>query len=488
VVGEDWQLSRRCPTRCFAVLVELRVVGEMAIFANHQHCGGRYSLPHPLIRFFRTYPTHRLSDPSPLQQEAPSVPLNVQSTPLSLSTPEAHLIDAHSQATSSMFITHLHQLGSSALAKPTAAQLLQLMESQLAANSALLQTLSQSHSTKPLDTLLYIFKDTTKTLNNTLNSPLLSRFEKGDKYRVNMIVKAAHARHSVSGGTIDSLYTIATALRSNLESQAVDDIINPLLVGHFQFLLSADQYTGLASAIKPFSSVEPLTTALLKDSVESTIAEAQFSYQLQNPNSTPRTIDCELDFAPDGRQGGENVVAPSYLRYVLNELCKNCLHHAHGSIQPELFVKNQSDGRIEIKLVNGVESVEEPFPDRFPFGGGELYDRLKDQQSYASPQSDWASGMNVGIPVSTRLCELGGWELNVARRDDLMTVEAVLKLYCTIDSAFWVVRRESLANSALWAGCSKSVVLSKRYSQLLENIYSTHPNPTTIRALNVSLN
>ena len=37
VVGEDWQLSRCCLTRCLAVLVERRVVGEMAFFANHHH-------------------------------------------------------------------------------------------------------------------------------------------------------------------------------------------------------------------------------------------------------------------------------------------------------------------------------------------------------------------------------------------------------------------------------------------------------------------
>jgi len=35
VVGEIWQFSCRCLTRYFAVLVERRVVGEMAIFANH---------------------------------------------------------------------------------------------------------------------------------------------------------------------------------------------------------------------------------------------------------------------------------------------------------------------------------------------------------------------------------------------------------------------------------------------------------------------
>ena len=76
VVGGDWQLSRRCLTRCFAVLVERRVVGEMAIFANHHHCDGRYSIPHPLIRFIQTSPTYQLSDPSRLQRAAPSVPLN----------------------------------------------------------------------------------------------------------------------------------------------------------------------------------------------------------------------------------------------------------------------------------------------------------------------------------------------------------------------------------------------------------------------------
>jgi len=35
--GEDWQLSRSCLTRFFAVLVERRVVSEMAIVANHHH-------------------------------------------------------------------------------------------------------------------------------------------------------------------------------------------------------------------------------------------------------------------------------------------------------------------------------------------------------------------------------------------------------------------------------------------------------------------
>ena len=61
------------------MLVECRGVGEMTIFANHQHCDGRYSLPHPLIRFFQTSSTHRLSDPSRLQRAAPSAPLNGQS-------------------------------------------------------------------------------------------------------------------------------------------------------------------------------------------------------------------------------------------------------------------------------------------------------------------------------------------------------------------------------------------------------------------------
>jgi len=60
------------------VLVERCVVGEMAISANHHHC---YPLPHPLIRFHQTSPTHRLSDPSRLQRVAPSVPLNGQSNP-----------------------------------------------------------------------------------------------------------------------------------------------------------------------------------------------------------------------------------------------------------------------------------------------------------------------------------------------------------------------------------------------------------------------
>jgi len=51
----------------------------MAIFANHYHCDGRYSLPHPLIRFSQTSPTYRLSDSCRLQRAAPFAPLNCKS-------------------------------------------------------------------------------------------------------------------------------------------------------------------------------------------------------------------------------------------------------------------------------------------------------------------------------------------------------------------------------------------------------------------------
>ena len=40
-------------------------------FCNHQHCDGRYSLPHPLICLDQTSPTYRLSSPSRLQRAAP---------------------------------------------------------------------------------------------------------------------------------------------------------------------------------------------------------------------------------------------------------------------------------------------------------------------------------------------------------------------------------------------------------------------------------
>ena len=79
MVDEYWQLSRRCLTRYLAVLVERRGVGEMAIFANHHLCDGRYSLPHPLISFIQTSPTYQFPDPSRLQRAAPSAPLNGQS-------------------------------------------------------------------------------------------------------------------------------------------------------------------------------------------------------------------------------------------------------------------------------------------------------------------------------------------------------------------------------------------------------------------------
>ena len=50
VIGEDWQLSRVCLTRYFSVLVERRVVGEMAIFANP------HKLRRPLLSTPSTHP------------------------------------------------------------------------------------------------------------------------------------------------------------------------------------------------------------------------------------------------------------------------------------------------------------------------------------------------------------------------------------------------------------------------------------------------
>jgi len=53
----------------------------------------RYSLPHPLIRFFQTSPTYRLSDPSRLLRGTPSIPLNVQSQSLlNLSLTPVHFL------------------------------------------------------------------------------------------------------------------------------------------------------------------------------------------------------------------------------------------------------------------------------------------------------------------------------------------------------------------------------------------------------------
>jgi len=85
----DCQLARRCLTRCFAVLVERRVVGEMAIFVNHHNQDGRYELPHTLIRFIQTYLTYLLSNPSRLQRAALSVLLNSQSIPIPSHTDNA---------------------------------------------------------------------------------------------------------------------------------------------------------------------------------------------------------------------------------------------------------------------------------------------------------------------------------------------------------------------------------------------------------------
>jgi len=88
VVGDDWQLSRICLTRCFAVLVERRVVGEMAIFANHHNQDGRYSLPHPLIRFIQTYPTYQLSGLVACNAQLLPSPSTSNPNPLSLLTPD----------------------------------------------------------------------------------------------------------------------------------------------------------------------------------------------------------------------------------------------------------------------------------------------------------------------------------------------------------------------------------------------------------------
>ena len=78
------------------MLVERRVFGEMEIFANHHNQDGRYSLPHPLIRFFHFPRTYQLSSSSPpsieetctnLQQPKTSGMSSLASSQLSSSKP-----------------------------------------------------------------------------------------------------------------------------------------------------------------------------------------------------------------------------------------------------------------------------------------------------------------------------------------------------------------------------------------------------------------
>ena len=82
MVGEDWR------SRIDASLVTLRCLLSVALSARWRFShlintgDGRYSLPHPLIRFFQTSPTYWFSEPNRIQRAAPSVPLNGQSTSL----------------------------------------------------------------------------------------------------------------------------------------------------------------------------------------------------------------------------------------------------------------------------------------------------------------------------------------------------------------------------------------------------------------------
>ena len=70
-----------------ASLVTLRCLLSVTLSARGRFspiiisCDGRYSLPHPLIRFIQTSPTYLLSDSCRLQRSPPSVPLNGQSIP-----------------------------------------------------------------------------------------------------------------------------------------------------------------------------------------------------------------------------------------------------------------------------------------------------------------------------------------------------------------------------------------------------------------------
>ena len=89
-LSEDWQRSRRCLTRCFAVPVERRVVGEMAIFATHQH------LLRPLLTTPSAHPLHPdLPDLPVIRPYSPTTrssfcPLQrpIHPTPLPPSTPD----------------------------------------------------------------------------------------------------------------------------------------------------------------------------------------------------------------------------------------------------------------------------------------------------------------------------------------------------------------------------------------------------------------
>ena len=91
-------MARIGSSRVDASLGALRCLLSVAVsarwrFSHHIITGdGSHSLPHPLIRFIKTSSTHQLSDPSRLQREAPSTPLNGQIQSPSPSLPPPPLL------------------------------------------------------------------------------------------------------------------------------------------------------------------------------------------------------------------------------------------------------------------------------------------------------------------------------------------------------------------------------------------------------------
>jgi hypothetical protein len=299
------------------------------------------------------------------------------------------------------------------------------MSEQLNLSSVALTELNALHPLPATANLSHVYTATHGSLASTLASPnLLPKYSStSTKSTLRRLVKECNTRHSVSGGSIDALFLIAADLHASLHPNP-SLLIDPLLENHFRFLLAADCFDALSSPTNPFPVITPLTDhSTLQEIITSTISEATFSYQLHNPNATPLTVSFDEDSLHDVRLDPAILVAPSYLRYILNEIMKNCLYHATHMPPATVSLVNTAANGVCIKVVNKPAA---PLPPSFNFGTGKIYDRLEHQQSYATPQSDPGGGLGVGIALSQRIAAVSACALHIEEIDGFVETSIVL--------------------------------------------------------------
>ena len=244
-------------------------------------------------------------------------------------------------------------------------------------------------------------------------SNVLGRWSHADQHLVFATLEQVRSRHA---STVETLADMVIDLRqTKLMNPDLDDWMDLFLRGRLGVQLLCDHYVSLHKA-KPNGGVS--VDCLLANVVDDAVTEAKHLCDAHYENIPDVFVDISLD-------ARITIIRP-WIHHVLVELLKNAMASSFEAlvdtdheIPPPIHVcLDEINDFVLLSVLDqgtGVKNVDKAF--QFASSSVESrWDRLKEQQSYATVRSPLQS-LGVGLPLSRMLLQHFGGDLVLSNRE-----------------------------------------------------------------------